>query len=508
LVPSLGAWSNGATRAGRPPVEAAMHALVLMVLVAFVFFVARRLVPWLLGRAARGRSRETFLAAIVTVVLGSAFLSEQAGLSLALGAFLAGLILAESDLRAQVVADIMPFRDTFSSVFFISVGMMLIPRTVVQSPLLILGATVGVVGVKLAAASAAARLSGHPWRSAIAAGLGLAHVGEFSFVLAQAGRPVGLLPAPWDQAFFAAAVFSMMITPWLVQNAPAWSLRFEVLVRSLHPRPSIPGVSAADTARSTLLSDHVIIAGYGLNGQNLARVLRSTHIAHLVLDMAPEAIARCALEGSQALIGNVTQDEILRHAGVSRARVLVLALSDPFATRHAAHIARQLSPALFILARTRSVRDIDELYAAGANLVIPEEFETSIEIFTSVLREYRVPPNVVEAQITILRQERYSILRGRRLSREVIEQLDAVLTQGTTEAVVLLHHSPAVGKTLWETGLLDEESVTLVAHVRGGHAMTDFDPQLELRVGDTLVLTGNHAPLDRVIDRLSPPPPG
>jgi CPA2 family monovalent cation:H+ antiporter-2 len=311
------------------------------------------------------------------------------------------------------------------------------------------------------------------------------------------------LPAPYDQAFFAGAVFSMMVTPWLVANAPAWALKLELLVRGVRP-----AAAYAEAPTSPLLRDHVIIAGFGLNGQNLARVLRATHIAHVVLDMAPEAIAQCAAEGSQALVGNATQDEILRHAGVARARVIVLALSDPFATRHAARLARQLAPNVFVLARTRSVKEIDELYAAGANLVIPEEFETSIEIFTSVLREYHVPNNVIDAQIVVLRQERYSILRGRKLTREVIDQLDVVLTQGTTEAVVLLHHSPSIGCTLRETGLLEATSkVQLVALVRSSKAQTMFDPAEILRVGDTLVVTGGHGDIDRVMDALSPPPP-
>ena len=513
LIPTLAAWTSGgaATGAGAgaagSPAASALRALGLIVVVVAAFFVARKVAPWLLARASRGRSRETFLAAVVLVALGSAFLSEQAGLSLALGAFLAGLILAESDLRSQVIADILPFRDTFSSVFFISVGMMLLPRTVAAQPMLVLAATVGMVLWKLVAASLAARLSGFPWRTAFAAGLGLAHVGEFSFVLAQQGMPAGLLPAPFDQAFFAGAVFSMMITPWRVARAPEWALRVELLVRSHHPSPTLPGVAAADVATSPLLNDHVIIAGFGLNGQNLARVLRATHIAHVVLDLAPEAIARCAAEGSPAIIGNATQDEILRRAGIARARVLVLALSDPFATRHATRIARGLSRGAFILVRTRAVSEIDELYQTGANLVIPEEFETSIEIFTSVLREYHVPNNVIEAQIVVLRQERYSILRGRKLPKAVIEQLDVVLTQGTTEAVVLLHHSPAIGKTLGETRLLEDEKVQLVALIRAGRAQTTFDRALVLRVGDTLVVTGDHGNIDRIMEGLEPPPP-
>ncbi len=506
LVPALVSWGSGVgdVEPARPTAAPVLSGLLLVALVVVSFLVARRVIPWLIARAARAKSRETFLSAVIAIVLGSAWLSQEAGLSLALGAFLAGLILAESELRSQIIADVMPFRDTLMSIFFISIGMLLVPAEVLARPGLVVAATVGMVLWKLAAAAFAGRLAGYPWRTACAAAFGLAHIGEFSFVLAQAGAPGGLLPEPWNQSFFAGAVFSIMITPWLVGHAPDWAHRLELLLRSLRPSPTLPLESSEVTAASPLLHDHVIIGGYGLNGQNVARVLRAVHIQHIVVDMAPEAIARCMAEASPALIGNVSQTEILKQAGIARARVLVLALSDPFASRHASRLARDLNRHVFIVVRTRAVGEIDTLHEAGASIVIPEEFETSIEIFIAVLREYHVPPNIVEAQVKLLRQERYSLLRGRKLPRTVIEQLQAVLIEGTTEAVVLLHHSPAVGKVLWETGLLDELGCKIVAIVRGGHAMVDFDPQLELRVGDTLVITGNHAGIDRVMEKLAP----
>jgi CPA2 family monovalent cation:H+ antiporter-2 len=509
LVPALAAWSAGGTRGVAsglaPGPMALLHGTVLTITVVVAFYAATRLVPWLLLRASRGRSRETFLSAVLLIVLGSAWLSQEAGLSLALGAFLAGLALSQSELRSQVIADVLPFRDTLLSVFFVSIGMLLVPAEVVRHPGPVIAATLGMVLFKLGCAAIAGRAAGYPWRVALAAGFALAQVGEFSFVLAQVGQPEGLLPEPWNQSFLAGAVFSMMLAPWLVSRAPEWALQLELALRRVLPEALLPVEPALREApQSSILRDHVVIAGYGLNGQNLARVLRAVHIAHIVVDFAPESIARCANEGSPAVVGNVTQPEILRHVGITRARVLVLALSDPFASRHATRLARQMSPSVFILVRTRSVGEIDALHEAGANLVIPEEFETSIEIFTAVLREYHIPGNVVDAQVTLLRQERYSLLRGLKLPSAVIEQLDAILTAGTTEAVVLLHHSPVVGMALWETQLLEASGVTLVAIVRGGHAMTSFDPQIELRVGDTLVITGSHASLDKVVERLQP----
>jgi CPA2 family monovalent cation:H+ antiporter-2 len=205
------------------------------------------------------------------------------------------------------------------------------------------------------------------------------------------------------------------------------------------------------------------------------------------------------------LVGDIGNALIQRQAGVPRARVVVLALSDPTATRHACRMARSLSSEVFIIVRTRYVDEIDQLYAAGANQVIPEEFETSIEIFTAVMRELHVPTNIVQAQITVLRQERYSLLRGRRLQGAILEQLPTILLERTTDTFLLLQESPAVGRSVAEVGLGAEGEARLVAIVRGGRPLTTVEEDFRLRVGDTLVVTGTHAEVDRVFERLRPP---
>jgi CPA2 family monovalent cation:H+ antiporter-2 len=205
------------------------------------------------------------------------------------------------------------------------------------------------------------------------------------------------------------------------------------------------------------------------------------------------------------LVGDIANPHIQTLAGLPRAKVLVLALSDPTATRQACRVARSLSRDVFVIVRTRYVDEIDQLYAAGANQVIPEEFETSIEIFTAVLRELHVPTNIIQAQITVLRQERYSLLRGRRLEGAILEQLPTILLERTTDTFLLLQESPAVGRTPEELGLGAEGQARLVAVVRGGRPITTFEPGLRLHVGDTLVVTGTHAEVDRVFERLRPP---
>jgi len=257
---------------------------------------------------------------------------------------------------------------------------------------------------------------------------------------------------------------------------------------------------------STILAGHVVIAGFGLNGHNLARVLRAVHVPHVVLDFNVDSVMEAMTAGSPGLVGDVTQPYIQKQAGVPRAEVLVLALSDPTGTRRACRVARDLAPGLFIIVRTRYVGEIDELYRLGANQVIPEEFETSIEIFTATLNHLHVPPNVIDAQVRLLRQERYSLLRGMKLPTSVIEQLDTLLQEGTCDTFVLLQHSPAVGRTLGDTGLLPPANgnARAIALVRGGAALTTLAPDERLRTGDILVLAGTHADMDRTFRALHP----
>jgi CPA2 family monovalent cation:H+ antiporter-2 len=259
------------------------------------------------------------------------------------------------------------------------------------------------------------------------------------------------------------------------------------------------------------LYDHVVIAGFGLNGRNVARVLRSVRLPHLVVDLDPDSLQSGPAEGSAVLLGDITRAETQTEAGVPLARVLVLALSDPVATRHACHIARSLSEGVFIIVRTRYVAEIDELHRLGANQVIPEEFETSIEIFTAALKQFHVPGNVIRAEIRMLREERYSLLRGLKLPGSVIEQLDTILQGDITDTFVLLQHSPAVGRTLGDLALVPGEeapahTARAVAVVRAGTALKTLEPAERLRVGDILVLTGAHAEMEAAFQRLSPAP--
>jgi len=391
-------------------------------LVTLILVSARFLVPRLLIEVVRSRSRELFVMTIMLVCLGIAWLSSLAGLSLALGAFIAGLIISESEYSHQAMAEILPFRDSFSSLFFMAIGMLLDLRVLVTHPLLVAGLVVVIVAGKFITTALATVAVGYAWRPAMLTGAALAQVGEFSFILSKVGKDVGLLTDDSFQIFLTVSVLTLILTPFLIQASPILARRAEAIQRLRHWLPEQPAESS--TIPPPLhLQDHTIIAGYGVNGRNLAQVLRETEIAFVVVEMNGETVRHEQQTGMAIYFGDITHPQVLRRLGVHQARTLVLAISDPIATRRAVTVARQLNPTLHIIARTRYLRDIDDLHQAGADLVVPEEFETSIEIFSRVLQYYRMPSPVIAEKAERIRQEGYALFRkGQPALHEIVSR--------------------------------------------------------------------------------------
>ena len=377
---------------------------VLLILVA-----ARYLVPRLLVEVVRSRSRELFVITIILVCLGIAWLSSLAGLSLALGAFIAGLIISESEYSHQAMAEILPFRDSFNSLFFISIGMLLDLRVLLAHPVLVMGLVVALAGGKMVTTVGAAVVTGYSWRAAVLTGIALAQIGEFSFILAKVGRSLGLLPGESFQVFLTVSVLTLLLTPFLVQASPRLARRAEALQRLRHWLPERQTDPHGIPSRH--LRDHTIVVGYGVNGRNLVQVLRETEIPFVVVDVDGETVRQEQKKGIPIVFGDITHPQVLRRLGIQDARALVLAISDPIATRRAVTVARQLSPAIHIIARTRYLREIEDLRATGADQVVPEEFETSIEIFSLVLQHYRMPARVIAEKAERIRQEGYALFR-------------------------------------------------------------------------------------------------
>lgn len=492
LVPVLA--SSGGVSLGAIGLRFGLSALAI----GTAFVLARFLMPRVLHLVVRTRVREVFLIATLFIVLGMALLTSSLGLSLALGAFLAGVVLAESDYSHQVVSDIVPFKDVFNSLFFISVGMLLDVGAVWRFRTLVLILVVSIFVVKFAVVLLTVGLLGYGSRIAIIAGLALAQIGEFSFVLAGVGRANGFLPGDVFQAFVASSILTILATPFLIRYGPALADRGEAAM------PWKKRVVHAAARPVCDLEGHLIIAGYGLNGRNLAHVLKEAGIPYFIVELNPVTVREASAAGEIILFGNIASRTILEEAGVRRAKGVVFAISDPVTTRLGVKAARELHPGLFILVRTRFVTEVDELLKLGADQVIPEEFETSIEMFTRVLERYHVPRNLVDAQVKILRGECYGMLRGACSAiRPAAQRLSDLLAAGTAETFFIPHGSWPAGRTLGDLDLRGKTGATVVAVVRGEESFAGPGAEFRVLEQDTLVLVANHRDIDRAFHYLS-----
>lgn len=458
---------------------------------------ARYVVPWVLHQVVGTRKREVFLLTIIFICLGTAWATSMVGLSLALGAFIAGLVISESEYSHQALGEILPLREVFFSLFFVSIGMLFDVRTVLAAPHMVLGAILAVLTLKTVVAAGAAALFGHPARVALVAGLALAQIGEFSFVLSRSGLEAGLLSGPLYQLFLAVAVGTMMLTPALVALGPRIAARAE---RRL-PRRFVAGRESGELApQPTVLTDHVIVVGYGLNGRNLTRVLGRMEIPFSIVEMNPEVVRRERKRGREVLYGDATRPEVLHYAGIDRARVIVFAISDAAATRGGVYLARQLNPRIHIIVRSRYVHEMEALFALGTNEVVPEEFETSVEIFSRVLHRYLVPRDVIEQQIREIRRGGYEMLRSISVTTGPALGLQRFLSGLAMEVFRVEPGCELAGTMLVDSGLRDRSGVTVVAiHRTDGTIVANPRGVDVLHADDIALILGRHDQISRAL---------
>ena len=485
LVPLLAGTGGGA-------MNALGDVAVSVAVVGALVLAGRFVVPWILERVVGLRNREVFTLCVVLFGLGAAWLTAQFGLSLALGAFIAGLVISESQFGLQALSDVLPFRDTFSSIFFLSVGMLIDPAFVAAHPLLVAAVTVGLMLGKALIAGGVTLSIGRPPAVCIRAGLGLAQVGEFSFVLAMVAVPLGLLDEAAYQLFVAVSVLSMFATPFVIASSRTIAGR---LVR-LGGGAGLD-VSEAESDELEQLEDHVVIVGYGVNGRNLARVLRASGIRYVILEQNGQVVRHARRDGEPIYFGDGTSRQVLHHVALQRARVLVLAIASPEEERRGVAVARGMSPTIRIVVRTRYVAEIDQLRRLGADSVVPEEFETSLEIFSRVLRLYGVPSNVIENEVKAARGEQYEMLRGLALPDLRLDELSQLGVGGALDTVQVEPGAAAVGHGTASLRFRQQTGATVIAVVREGLALPNPPPDHLFRVGDTVALVGDREALRR-----------
>jgi K+:H+ antiporter len=468
--------------AGKTPFSAVPLVLLRTTLViGAVAAVSRLVLPTLLGIVSRSGRPEAFPLAVVLASVGTAWISSLFGLSMALGAFLGGLVLAESEFSHQAFAEIRPLRDILAGLFFISLGMLVDLTVVLRVIPAVVGATVLIVMVKAIVAGGALWALATPLRVAATAGIGLAQVGEFSFILGRSGLELGLLTSMQWQVLLAASIATMVMTPTLLAFAPrigSW----------LAARQK--GLPAADVlAGGEQLSEHVVIVGFGVGGRLVARALRDIGVPYLILELNGATVREGRREGEAIFYGDATSPDALRGSGLDRARAVVALLSDPHASLHLVNAVRQLAPALPVIVRTRYRAEAEYLSRRGATVAVAEELEASLEVLAQLLTRLDMPGNAIEVLLEGFR--RGSAVRPLRAPSRPLEALPPEIGQAPIASHQLQSGDWAVGRTVADLNLRATTGALIIAVRQGNRHRASPPADLQINDGDVLYLLGD-----------------
>ncbi len=480
-----GGQGSGASGIALTLLKAVVSLVAIVLIARFVFPRIAKIVMHLGGR-------ELFTLFVVLTALGAAWATARIGLSLALGAFVAGLFIAESEYSHQVVSEILPFRDVCNALFFIAIGMLFDVHIVSEHPF----ATLGLVSLLVALKALVMMPIGYWLTRSPAIGwmaaASLAQVGEFSFVLLKQSVALGVIDADDSSRFLAVAILSMLASPFLIQGAPKIAARLRA-AGSLH---GAPGAAAEEHVE-------VIVLGYGLNGENVARVLQQSAIPFRVVELNVQRANLARHRGLVVMFGDGSRAEVLERAGVEHASILVIAIADPAATRRAVAVARRLREDIYIIVRTRYMSEREELSNLGASEVIPEEFETSIQIFSRVLRRLGVPRGNIAVQVELMRREGYSMLTGDLDPNRSLDMMREILAETSVETIRVPENSPEAGRTLAEIDFRARTGAAVISAVRAGVVVHAPGGDFKLDPDSVLVVTGSHEQLARCRDLLS-----
>ncbi|WP_395139787.1 monovalent cation:proton antiporter-2 (CPA2) family protein [Schlegelella aquatica] len=488
LIPAL---SHGAEDMARPLAFALLKAALLL---AVLLVGGQRVVRWWLTLVARRKSEELFVLNLLLMTLGLAWLTEHAGLSLALGAFLAGMLIAETEYKHQVETDIRPFHDVLLGLFFITIGMKLDARPLVEHWFLVLVLTTLPVLAKFVLVAGLARLFGAAPGVALRTGLYLAQAGEFGFVLLTLGAGGQLIDPRWVSPVLASMVLSMLATPFIIQYSN------QIVMRLSASDWLMQSVQLTSIAKRSIKTEaHVIICGYGRSGQNLARLLEAEHIPYMALDLDPDRVRQAAAAGQSVVFGDAARLQSLMAAGLARASAVVVTYHDTPSALKILQLVHEHAPRVPVIVRTIDDADLEKLRAAGATEVVPEAIEGSLMLASHALALVGVPMRRVIRLVQQQREARYGLLRGYFHGADDVSGDEA--QHERLRSVTLPAGSPWCGRRLIDVALhAMGVSVLSVRRAQGG--VVKPHDELLLGPGDTLVLCGLPEPLALAEEKL------
>lgn len=467
-----------------------------VVVIVITILSARYVVPKLMYAIAKTNNKELFLLTTITICFAVAFLTSEAGLSLALGAFMAGLIISESEYSHQATSIILPFRELFISFFFISVGMLLNLNFFFNHIGVILLLVLTVLIVKSIIAGLAVAVLNYPSRTVLITGLSLFQVGEFAFILSKVGIQYNLLSVETNQYFLAVSIVSMLLTPFIIIFSENISERFlNTKIAKALASNSKESPEALNEQMEMDLSNHLVIIGYGINGSNLAKASQFSNIPYIVIELNAETVKREKAKGTPILFGDATQPHMLETVNLSKARSVVVAISNPEATRTIISNIRNISQSVYLVVRTRYVKEIPELIALGADDVIPEEFETSVEIFSRVLHDFLIPENDITEFIDRIRADNYEIFNSKKKLPKTFKSTK-IPNVNITCLRVNIDSGRIIGKTLKELNIRKEYGINILAIERKEDVIDHIDPNEKLYYNDKLYVSGRQEAIE------------
>ncbi len=484
VTPFLGE-SSTASRDSLPVLFAKIIGIGLFLVVS-----AKFIIPKALFLVARSRNKELFIITIAVFCLSIAWLTHAVGMSLALGAFLAGLIISESDYSHQVIGDFLPFRDLFTSFFFVSIGMLIDFNYLFNNIATISIIFVLVIVLKAIIVLVVNLVLGLPLRTGIVAALFLIQIGEFSFILSKIGIEYGLLSDETYQMFLSVTVLTMAATPFTIMFAS----KFADLVLKLPLPERIKSGLSKDSSKeedTESLDDHLIVVGFGLNGKNVVQAAKMSNVPYVILEMNPETVRREQNNGESIIYGDASHEAVLSHVGIQKARVLVVAIHDAAATGRAVELARTLNPNIYIIVRTRFVQEVEPLYKLGANEVIPEEYETSIELFVRTLTRYFVPEDDIEKFVTEIRSDGYNMFRNISTKRTSYDDVKSLISDFEIRVLKVEKDSAVDGQSLSKINLRNKLDINVLAVKKGENMISSPGGDDILSQDDILFVLGD-----------------
>jgi CPA2 family monovalent cation:H+ antiporter-2 len=472
-----------------------LHLLQLIfkagITVLLVIYITRSVMPKLLYAVARSKSQELFLMTVLVICLSVAWLTAKMGLSLSLGAFLAGLIISESEYSHEAFSTILPFREVFTSFFFISIGLLVDLHFFASNAIFILTVTLLIVALKALISGFAVFVTQRNLRTALLSGLYIAQVGEFSFVLAGIAAEFKLISVDHYQLFLSISVLSMGLTPFAIEQADnivGKALSFlSRFIKNLDQKRIIPDHSSDKTHRA--LHDHVVVIGFNEKGKVLSKLMRMAKIPFVAIDIDPEAIIKARRRnGDSVIYGNARKPEILKHAGVQEARLVVLTLHDTNEIESIIAVVKGLNERCRILAFAPAAEDFFKLYDAGANELVSEKFENAVEMGIRLLQKYQVPASEIEEQVGRLRQLNYTMERTIRYEQQGIPDVNLELPGMELVSVPINSNAESVGQSV---GWLEERffnKLKVLAIRRVADVLTHPTADELIKAGDRLVV--------------------